>query len=264
MLSPSHPIVTTSLTKWTSSLPDSLANRFQKHPVVDVKESKMKDGSGLPSSISFAKHDPLTSSWRTSQTSLTNMTHLVKYSQPWPRSGSMLNGRLFKHPKSVQTIKEIVCSSSLTDLNISTFFPTPTTANNMLSPSFLKGKSQAHRNIRAILPTPTASDGSRGSTSYGPGNLTLKGAAILLSTPTTNDATNQTFPPSQIKRQTLVGQIMKRIDLTGGNKPRLSPLFVEWMMGFNTGWTDLEPSATQLYPIKQTSPTLTSSIEPRS
>ena len=148
MLSPSHPIVTTSLTKWTSSLPDSLANHSQKHPVDDEKESKTNDGYGLPSSTSFAKHDPLTSSWRTSQTSLTNMGHLVKYSQPWPRSGSMLNGLLFKHLKSAQTIKEIVYSSSLTDLNTSTFFPTPTTACNMLSPSFLKGKSQAHRNIR--------------------------------------------------------------------------------------------------------------------
>ena len=145
MLSPSHPIVTTSLTKWTSSLPDSLANLSQKHPVVDEKESKTNDGYGLPSSTSFAKHDPPSSSWRTSQTSLTNMGHLVKYSQPWPRSGSMLNGRLFKHPKSVQTIKEIVYSSSLTDLNISTFFPTPTASD---------GQSRLQRlTARAISPS---------------------------------------------------------------------------------------------------------------
>ena len=222
MLSPSHHIVTTSLTKWTSSLPDSLANLSLKHPVDDEKESKMNDGYGLPSSTSFAKLDPLTSSWRTSQTSLTNMGHLVKYSQPWPRSGSMLNGLLFKHPKSVQTIKEIVYSSSLTDLNISTFFPTPTvsdTSGGVRKPDPNRKMAQKLRD-EVLQP-------------------------LLFSTPTTNDATNQTFPKSQEQRNSLVGKIMRQTDLTGGNKPRLSPLFVEWMMGFNTGWTDLEPSATQ-------------------
>ena len=223
MLSPSHPIVTTSLTKWTSSLPDSLVNRFPKLEIEKVQP--MTDGSGLPSSTSFAKHHPPSSSWRTSQTSLTNMGHLVKYSQPWPRSGSMLNGRLFKHPKSVQTIKEIVYSSSPTDLNISTF-----------------------------LPTPTASDGSRGSTSYGPGNLTLKGAAINIShqtlpTPTASDVFKH--PTGGLHRRFVQGrktshQPNTQSILHGGiNKPRLSPLFVEWMMGFKTGWTDLEPSETQ-------------------
>ena len=238
MLPPSHNTVISSMTKWTTSLPDSLVNRSQKPHPVEEKEPKTNDGYGLPSSTSFARHHPPSSSWRTSQTSLTNMKHFLKYSQPWPRSGSMLNGSLYKRVKSEQIIKEIVYSSSPIDLNTSISYPT--------------------------LPTPTASDGTRGSTSYGPGNLTLKGAAILLSTPTTNDATNQTFPPSQIKRETLVGQIMKRTDLNGGiTKPRLSPLFVEWMMGFHTAWTDLDPSETQSFPIKQTSPSLTSSQEQR-
>lgn len=280
MLPPSHNIVTSSMTKWISSLPDSLANLSPKPLLDDEKESKTNGGCGLPSSTSFARHHPPSSSWRTSQTSLTNMKHFLKYSQPWPRSGSMLNGSLYKQAKSERIIKEIVYSSSPTDLNISTFyptptasdiiggvrkpdpnrnmaqklrdeilqpllFPTPTTANNMLSPSFLP-KSHSHRNLRAFLPTPTHSDGTRGSTSYGPGNLTLKGAPIHLSTPTTNDATNQTFPKSQLKRNSLIAKIMQQTDLNGGkDKPRLSPLFVEWMMGFHTGWTDLEHSETQ-------------------
>jgi len=224
MLPPSHNIVTSSMTKWITSLPDSLANLSPKPHPVEEKEQKTNDGYGLPSSTSFARHHPPSSSWRTSQTSLTNMKHFLKYSQPWPRSGSMLNGSLYRRVKSEQTIKGIVCSSSVTDLNTSISYPTPTTANNMLSPSFLS-KSSAHRNIRATL-----------------------------STPTTNDATNQTFPKSQLKRNSLIGKIM-RTDLNGGiTKPRLSPLFVEWMMGFHTEWTDLEPSVTQSYHIKPTSP----------
>ena len=270
MLPPSHNIVTSSMTKWISSLPDSLANRSLK-PLPIKKEPKTNDGYGLPSSTSFAKHHPPSSSWRTSQTSLMNMKHFLKYSQPWPRSGSMLNGSLFKRVKSGRIIKEIVFSSSPIDLNTSISYPTPTTANNMLSPSF-HSKSQAHRNIRATLPTPTASDGTRGSTSYGPGNLTLKGAAIqlsnqthlprLLPTPLALDPFKH--PTGGLHRKLVQGrktshQPNMQNDLNGGiTKPRLSPLFVEWMMGFHTAWTDLEPSETQSFPIKPTSPSPTS------
>lgn len=274
MLPPSHNIVTSSMTKWISSLPDSLANRFP--PQAKINQPKTNDGYGLPSSTSFAKHHLPSSSWRTSQTSLTNMKHFLKYSQPWPRAGSMLNGSLYRRVKSERTIKGIVCSSSATDLNTSISYPTPTTANNMLSPSFLT-KSQAHRNIRATLPTPTASDGTRGSTSYGPGNLTLKGAAIqlsnqthlprLLPTPLALDPFKH--PTGGLHRKLVQGRNTShepnmQNDLNGGiTKPRLSPLFVEWMMGFHTGWTDLEPSETLSSPIKPTSPSLTSSQEQR-
>jgi len=34
--------------------------------------------------------------------------------------------------------------------------------------------------------------------------------------------------------------------MTAGNFGQLNPVFVEWLMGFPTGWTDLEPSATRL------------------
>ena len=267
MLQPSHPMLTTSLTKWITSLPDSLANLSQK--LENEKAPKTIDGFGPQSWTSLAKFDHHSSSWRTSQTSLTNMKHFVKFSQPWPKAGSMLNGSIYKRQKSVQIIKEIVSFSLPTNPN--TFisyptpttsdiiggvrkptpnrpmaqklrdqilqpylFPTPTTALNMLSPSFLT-KSQSHRNIRATLPTPT-----------------------------TNDAPNQTFPKSQKKRNSLVAKIMEQKDLNGG-KPtlRLSPLFVEWMMGFPTGWTDLERSATPSFPIKPTSHTPTSSTKPK-
>ena len=66
--------------------------------------------------------------------------------------------------------------------------------------------------------------------------------ASIYPTPTTNDGQNHTFPKSQSKRESLVGKIMniQTSNLHGGEGNRLSPLFVEWMMGFPTGWTDLE------------------------
>jgi hypothetical protein len=58
-------------------------------------------------------------------------------------------------------------------------------------------------------------------------------------TPTAQDAKNSTLPPSQKSRDSLPGALLRE-GLTGG----LNPEWVEWLMGFPAGWTDLEPSAT--------------------
>jgi len=159
-----------------------------------------------------------------------------------------------------------------------TILPTPTVMDSLNKPLPLRTiakesiKKNGFRginlsNLPHLMPTPTASDGTRTSKTYGAGNLTLFGKVSQLPTPTANDAHNQTFPKSQSKRESLVGKIMnlptpttsgnqlcpsemkkggsfdnlKQIsNLHGGQGTRLSPLFVEWMMGFPTGWTDLE------------------------
>jgi len=64
-------------------------------------------------------------------------------------------------------------------------------------------------------------------------------AKKMLPTPTTNDSQNSSLPPSQKDRDGLSG-----IMLTSGMNGQLNPRFVEWMMGYPTGWTELEDSAT--------------------
>jgi hypothetical protein len=98
---------------------------------------------------------------------------------------------------------------------------------------------------RGLLPTPTATDakGSRNATATRkPGSTHHSGTTLtdalllgLLPTPTATDAKNATLPPSQAARDSVPGHLL-RTGVVGSLHPR----FVEWMMGFPPGWTDLD------------------------
>lgn len=60
-------------------------------------------------------------------------------------------------------------------------------------------------------------------------------------TPTVNDSKNCTLPPSQIKHDNIPGALLRDGEAPGG---QLNPTWVEWLMGWPLGWTDLKPSAT--------------------
>jgi hypothetical protein len=60
-------------------------------------------------------------------------------------------------------------------------------------------------------------------------------------TPTVNDAKNSTLPPSQIKHDNLPGHLLRSGEKAGGS---LNPTWVEWLMGWPLGWTDLKPLET--------------------
>lgn len=54
-------------------------------------------------------------------------------------------------------------------------------------------------------------------------------------TPLATDANNANLPPSQIKRGGIVGELL-RAGVTG----RINPEYIEWLMGYPIGWTELE------------------------
>jgi hypothetical protein len=58
----------------------------------------------------------------------------------------------------------------------------------------------------------------------------------LIPTPTANDAKNITLPPSQYGRDSLPGWLLR-----SGCQGCLNPQFIEEMMGFPIGWTELKP-----------------------
>lgn len=66
----------------------------------------------------------------------------------------------------------------------------------------------------------------------------LEAAVKMYNTPTAQDARNSTLPPSQIKRDSLVGDVM-RGSLNGQCGGSLNPYWVEWLMGFPEGWTEI-------------------------
>ena len=60
-------------------------------------------------------------------------------------------------------------------------------------------------------------------------------------TPTVNDSKNCTLPPSQVKHDNIHGALLRDGEKAGG---ALNPTWVEWLMGWPLGWTDLKPLAT--------------------
>ena len=59
-------------------------------------------------------------------------------------------------------------------------------------------------------------------------------------TPTVNDSKNSTLPPSQITHDNIPGQMLRQGEVAGG---QLNSDWVEWLMGWPIGWTDLKPLA---------------------
>ena len=133
---------------------------------------------------------------------------------------------------------------------------------------------------REMLPTPTASDADRTTTYYPRGNETLNGAARRLPTPTASMRTEQDMAQAMFEggdpRRPAYGEAQLRSvespqaefrtpssrdwkgmsakswrerptgdptptlpDQIGG---QLNPRWVEWLMGYPDGWTDLEGS----------------------
>jgi len=56
----------------------------------------------------------------------------------------------------------------------------------------------------------------------------------LMPTPTAQDAKNSTLPVSQRDRDSIPGQLLR-----DGHTGQLNPQWVEWLMGYPEGWTDL-------------------------
>lgn len=64
---------------------------------------------GLKCTDSFAKYDPVTSSWKTYQRCL--LEGWIPYSQSFPRAGMMLNGIVYRQSPMVPILSVIECGS---------------------------------------------------------------------------------------------------------------------------------------------------------
>ena len=177
-------------------------------------ESRKEPGqdSGLSSTESFANYDPATSSWRTSQACL--LTGWELFSQTWPTQGTMRNGRCYRQRMSVRPTSESESSS----------WPTPRTSD-------CRGASQ-----------PRVQKIREGDS---PHKYQLREAAQVWPTPTARDFkdTGENVNWEKVaKKSRLAGAVMWPIsppDTSG----QLNPTWVEWLMGFPLGWTDLRDSA---------------------
>ena len=156
----------------------------------------------------LARYDHNMSLWKTVQCSL--LGDWERYSETFPRWGTMRNGELFQQPMWEQIISE----------NESGLWPTPRAQEPARTSvgygrglkELVEGKTQIQR-----WPTPDANCGMRG----------------------TQETWLPTRPSGQPAQYT-INQAVRDSDpqITGG---KLNPMWVEWLMGWPLGWTDLNP-----------------------
>jgi hypothetical protein len=175
------------------------------------EEKKIRDTCGLGLEKPLADYDPTTQSWKMfGDISLWGDCRLLLNLPP---SGMTVNGVLFLQPPWVRITGE---TESLS-------WPTPRVTGSgeniaKIQERFRNGLKYNSRLEEAVAQYPTMSASGMGNTG------------------------------SQQKLQKLVddGSLTdeEKRGMTAGNGGRLNPTWVEWLMGFPLGWTDLEDLET--------------------
>jgi len=219
--------------------------------------------SGTSTPELLASYDPDTQSWRTSALSLFEGS--IPYSGALPRSGTMRSGRIYAPPMSERR----------TEGKGFGLWPTPRAQDREGLQAGMRRDSPGLGVVVRMFPTPRLSDAERG----GRGDLltVVRGkpnahSGPMFPTPSATEyGTNQgggmgrTGPicPSlgTMARKGLwptpraiygehpgmvdEGHLTGAVQADGAPSGQLNPTFVEWMMNYPKGWTDL----TQLNPM---------------
>ncbi len=207
----------------------------QPEKAQELKETNPQCGNTWQGSL--ARLDPNTSLWRTAQCSL--LEDLELSLQTFPRWGSMQNGALYQLPILVQTISE---KEFGLEPNNETFFHTPNTTG-------MDGGSNSRKALKKRLEWPTPRSCSAMAATITPKsawnekrnpNLETIVGQKMWPTPKTQDsrhALNRHNNPNDNHWKSNLGEVVSA-QVNGGH---LNPMWVEWLMGWPVGWTDLKP-----------------------
>ena len=191
---------------------------------------ELEAASGRTCSGLFAKFSQAASTWKTAQCSLLGDSD--EFLEIWPRWGSMRNGGSFL--RQIPALP--ICA------NASGLWPTPTVYGNHNQPGASKTAGWGLSSAVKLWPTPVADDTGSRSRKYAQGGTPLSLAVKTWPTPT---AMNFTGGAALCKwggagaRKKLATMVTPE-EMNGP----LNPVWVEWLMGWPTGWTDLKPLAT--------------------
>ena len=194
---------------------------------------------------SFTKYDPSSCSWKTHQCSL--LGDLDEFLETWPQWGLMRDGECWEQQTLAQTIRG-------TEFGLLEKLPTPSATDYKNQPTSASWKAKGGINfklsnpeIRAkwMIPTPTARDGSgvRGKAAQERKGNPIDTVPIYVQkfpTPQSNDAKNAVVRHRTKSLQVMLGGTIatENPELIGG---QLNPTWVEWLMGWPLGWTELKP-----------------------
>ena len=175
----------------------------------------------------LAKYDPATSTLRTAQCSL--LEEEPESLQTLPRSGMTASGMLWARQTLVRPTSETE----------SGYWPTPTVCGNYNRKGLSKTSGDGLATAVMKWPTPQASDNRPRATQASTQRrialgkqISLEAKVKLWPTPTAHNAKEGGFASEHERNTpTLAAQ-------AGGS---LNPTWVEWLMGWPLGWTDLKP-----------------------
>lgn len=183
----------------------------------------------------FAKYDRDSSSWRTPQHSL--LGGLDEFLETWPRWGSMRNGVSYLR----QTAALPTCESA------SGFWQTPV-ADDAVERKAGKWNSRGEPKLSAqviLWPTPTVCGNYNRKGASKTSGDGLATAVRMWRTPNASDASKwskQTLEERLEKGQQI--RLNTQVSPDGSQAGLLNPNWVEWLMAWPIGWTDLNPLGT--------------------
>lgn len=231
--------------QWTLFAEGSLARTSPPQDVEKASKVPARDyGASTP--VLLARYDPDTSLWRTSQHSLEG--GLTEFSETFPRSGTMRSGTAYRLPPLVR-----LTAGTGFGLLPTHSIPTPTASDHIerkptrqdkaakFNPE--TGKAVSLDRFVAMYPTPT--DVSKGGGSSRSGDRinetpTLQGMARKGQWPTPTSRDWKDGTAESCKNVSVNGLLGRAIHDEDQPRGSLNPIFVEWLMGFPLGFTDLE------------------------
>jgi hypothetical protein len=209
-------------------------------PAAD-RENPIAAGFGLSSTESYARFNPDGSLLKMCQDYVQSTLDgsLEEYSGTFPKQGLMRSGRLYPLPTSERRISESESSLWHTPNAADAWVPSdpsPEAVENVLHRGHA---NQSRRTTYGSLakqitwPTPMPSDVDGGRTTKGRHRQNETGLRRAVTTPTADDTGYR-------RQQYAQGGTALSTQIGG----QLNPMWVEWLMGFPLGWTDLGDSAT--------------------
>lgn len=212
---------------WLTSLPqDSPAS---PSALPESRPEKMTHATcGLQHSNAYGEYDPDSACLRTFQGCLLTDT-ASEYSGSLPRAGIACDGVFYQQPSWERRISETGSGS----------WPTPDTQNHRDGTKLRKEAKGRHAMSlhHAVAMWPTPHGFSKDGKSNGPSGNELGRAVNMFPTPLGRDYRSGKGK-TQAERGRTAGPALS--EYVGGS---LNPAWVEWLMGWPTGWTDLKPLA---------------------
>ena len=198
-------------------------------------ESKEKEAEcGQSSQELLARYDPSTSLWRTAQCSL--FEDLEQCLETWPRWGSMQSGACYQQPLLVQTTNERESGYWLTPATVNI----PIRSEESMQKRFAYRKNIGRNGVGAGCLAEQVEWSGMGSPV---GYVTKKNWP----TPTSRDHNGAYKTGALIRKDgksrefdALPNAVLNGMGAETATG-QLNPTWVEWLMGWPLGWTDLKP-----------------------